>query len=78
MKLVGYAFLGAVLLGFATYLIGVCVSQYQVRVLLYSPDRAGVFLDVFFFLLWPLSVVVGAIIGWRYAKNLEKRRERLK
>lgn len=68
MKRFFYAALGAVVLGVITFTIASAISQYQVRVLLYSPDRANVFIDAFL-VAWPVTILAGALLGYRLSKT---------
>ena len=66
--------IGSLLLGFVGFLFGSAISQYQVRVLLYGPDQAGTFIDMFLIIIWPLFFMAGGFLGnWFYSRNLTRR-----
>jgi hypothetical protein len=67
MKRFTYVIVGSLVLGFLAFLGGAGISQYQVRVLMYSPDKAGEFIDIFL-LIWPLTFAIGGWLGWRLSR----------
>ncbi len=57
----------------ASVVIGAAISQYQVRVLHYSPAQADAFIDAFL-LLWSVMTLVGAYVGYRIHRRRTRKR----
>lgn len=73
MRATIFAVLGALAFAALAFVIGAAISQYQVRVLHYSPARADAFIDAFL-LSWPLITIVGAYLGYRVHRRCTGRR----
>lgn len=67
MRRAFHAVVGAALAAFLAFLIGSGISQYQVRVLLYSPDQAASFIDAFL-IVWPIIFILGGWLGYHASK----------
>lgn len=59
---------GAIVLGLIAFLTGAVISQYQVRVLLYSPEQAAPFIDGFL-ISWPIFFMLGGWAGYHVSRS---------